>query len=95
MKKIINNSDIKINMLIGSKIKELREAKNLNQDKFAEIINTHKNTIVSYEKGKRKIPCTAVVKLANYFEIPIEYFCEEVLRVDGTGKIYKIIKIDK
>lgn len=49
-------------MTLGERIKELRKAKNLTQQEFADQIGTTRNNIAGYETGRRE-PSAAAVNL--------------------------------
>lgn len=63
-----------INKYIGSKIRSLRESKNLTQEEIAEYLNTTPQTISRYEIGDRKTNQDVLFKLAEYFKVSINEF---------------------
>ena len=56
----------------GQRIKELRQARNLSQEKFALQINMDRNYLASIESGKRNISLENINKIANGLEISLE-----------------------
>ncbi len=56
----------------GKKCKELREAKNLSQEKFALLIDMDRTYYSSIESGKRNISLKNIEKIASGFQITIE-----------------------
>ena len=53
-------------------LKVQRAIKNISQDELAKIIGVSRQTINALEKGKY-VPSTVLsLKIANYFEIPLE-----------------------
>ena len=58
---------------IYERLKDLREDKELNQSKVAEIIGTSQSYYAQYENGKRPIPFDRVVILARFYEVSIDY----------------------
>lgn len=55
------------------RLKELRESKNLTQAKLAEILGVGRTTITMYEKGAIVPPADILQKLANYFDVSVDY----------------------
>lgn len=54
------------------RIKGLREEKNLNQEEVAKILNISQRTYSYYENG-RDIPISLLIKLANFYNVSIDY----------------------
>ncbi|MHB8292376.1 MAG: helix-turn-helix domain-containing protein [bacterium] len=63
---------------IGKNIKQKRKEFKLSQVKLGEIINVHYHSIQRYEQGIRQIPLNKLLKLAEYFNVPIEYFYKDL-----------------
>ncbi len=55
------------------RIKELRKSKNISQLKMALDLNTSQNTISRYETGEREPDISALIKIADYFNVSIDY----------------------
>ncbi len=55
------------------KLKELRKEKGISQLKLALILNTSQNTISRYETGEREPGINELIKLAEYFNVSIDY----------------------
>ena len=64
------------------KIKELREEKNLTQKELANKIDTTATNIGRWEKGFNEPAYTYLVKLADFFDVSIDYL---VGREDDLG----------
>lgn len=58
------------------RLKELRKAKGLSQLKLAMDLNTNQNTISRYETGEREPGIVELVKIADYFNVSIDYLLE-------------------
>lgn len=58
---------------IGIKIKELREKKELTPESLAEDLNFTKSIIWSYELNKKEPSISHLLRLADYFEVSIDY----------------------
>lgn len=55
------------------KLKEIREDRDLTQQKIAEILNIKQNTYQQYESGKRQIPLETLKKLCLFYNISADY----------------------
>jgi transcriptional regulator with XRE-family HTH domain len=51
--------------LLGERVRELRLAKGLSQEKLAELAKLHRNYIGSIERGQKNIGVISIVKLAH------------------------------
>ena len=61
-----------------NRIKELRKKKGLNQKELGEIIGTAANSISQYESGMREPSIELLNKLADFFNVSIDYLlCRE------------------
>ncbi len=60
-------------MLIGPRIKLLREEKGISQTKLGEAVNLTKTTISHYENGTRVPSIETLIDLANYFKVDLNY----------------------
>lgn len=56
---------------LADKIKELRKSKHKTIEELSEEIGIPLNILVQYENGVRKIPYTALKKLASYFGVDL------------------------
>lgn len=65
---------------IGSKIKQLRELKQLTQDFMAHELKVTQSTYSTYEKEDSDLPISKITKIAEIFQIPLE----ELLNFDST-----------
>ena len=60
-------------MTIGKKIKDSRAEKELSQDKLAAELNISRSALALYETNKRQVPNDLLPKLANFFDVTIDY----------------------
>lgn len=67
---IVLGEDMNNNYL--RRIKGLREEKNLNQEQVAKILNISQRTYSYYENG-RDIPTVLLIKLADFYNVSIDY----------------------
>lgn len=54
-------------------IKNLRNSKNLTQTDLAKLLGLTKSAISAYENGERQPSHDAIVKMADYFNVTIDY----------------------
>ena len=64
---------------------ELREEKNLSQSDIANAINTSRTNIGRWEKGTNEPSSSALIALADYFEVSIDYLLG---REDDFGNVH-------
>ncbi len=58
------------------RLKEVRKLKKLSQLKVAMDLNMNQNTISRYETGEREPGINELIKIADYFNISIDYLLE-------------------
>ncbi len=58
------------------RLKEIRKSKGISQLKLAMDLNTNQNTISRYETGEREPGIAELIKLADYFNVSIDYLLE-------------------
>lgn len=57
----------------ANRIKELREDRDKTQREIAAFLCVAQNTYCNYENGKRDIPIEVLIKLADYYDVNLEY----------------------
>ncbi len=60
----------------GNKLKSLRENKGLLQKDLADILCIKPSTVGMYEQGRREPDNNMLKKIANYFEVSIDYLLD-------------------
>ena len=55
------------------RLKEIRKNKGISQLKLAIELNTNQNTISRYETGEREPGINELIKIADYFNVSIDY----------------------
>ncbi|HJB26731.1 MAG TPA: helix-turn-helix domain-containing protein [Firmicutes bacterium] len=55
------------------RIKELREDRDLKQKEIADILCITQSTYSRYENGQLDIPSECLVKLAQFYEVSVDY----------------------
>lgn len=58
------------------RLKEIRKLKGISQLKLAIDLNTSQNTISRYETGEREPGINELIKIADYFDISVDYLLE-------------------
>ena len=67
---------------IGYNIKKLRNVKNLSQQAFADLFSLTRGNISSYEELRAEPKLESIIKIANYFSIPLEHLLTKQLSVN-------------
>ena len=65
------------------RLKQLREQKNISQQKLAMDLAMNQNTISRYETGEREADYNTLIKIADYFDVSIDYLLE---RTDNPAR---------
>jgi len=55
------------------RLRDLREDRDLTQDELVQILDMHKTTYTNYEQGKREIPFALVIRLAEFYNVSLDY----------------------
>ncbi len=58
------------------RLKELRLKHNITQIKLAIDLNVNQNTISRYENGEREAGYNELIRIADYFNVSIDYLLE-------------------
>ena len=58
------------------RLKELRKSRGISQLKLAMDMNMNQNSISRYESGIREADYATLIKLADYFNVSIDYLLE-------------------
>ncbi len=56
-----------------NRLKEIREDRDLTQQKIAKVLNMSRSGYSSYETGVCDTPTKILKKLATYYDVPIDY----------------------
>ena len=87
------NITLKIHMLnIGSRIIELRKAKNWSQEDLAKKINSSRIMIGKYERNDNAPSIEVLLKLAKIFDVTVDYLIGEGKFSDYDKDILKRIE---
>ena len=55
------------------RLRDLREDADLTQDELVQILAMPKTTYTNYEKGKREPPFSLIIRLAEMYNVSIDY----------------------
>jgi len=58
------------------RLKELRKKRGISQLKLAMDLNMNQNSISRYESGEREAGYSVLIKIADYFNVSIDYLLE-------------------
>ena len=59
------------------RIRDLREDRDLNQTKVAQMLGMSQTGYSKYETGENDIPTTVLIKLARFYSVSIDYLLGE------------------
>lgn len=60
-------------IILGIRLKELREEKGLTQKQLAEKLHLHSVTYLHYEKAQREPPLSVLADMAIFFGVTTDY----------------------
>lgn len=60
-------------IILGQRLKELREEKGLTQKELAKALYLHSVTYLHYEKAQREPPLSVLADMALYFDVSTDY----------------------
>ncbi|HOJ10981.1 MAG TPA: helix-turn-helix transcriptional regulator [Clostridiales bacterium] len=64
--------------MIGNRIKQLRKEYNLTQHQFGNLFGLYDSTICLYESGKRTPEYNIILKIADYFNVSVDWLLGRV-----------------
>jgi transcriptional regulator with XRE-family HTH domain len=76
-------------MSFQSRLKELRKHRKLTQEELGNVINVTKVSISGYENGNRTPDTETLQKLADFFEVSVDYLLgrsEAPVETEGVSK---------
>lgn len=81
--------------MIMNRIKSLRKAKKITQKQLGDVLGVAESTISMYESGNRQPDVDTMRKIADYFNVTIDYLIggENISSSDKDELDKKIIKI--
>lgn len=60
-------------IILGKRLKELREEKGLTQQQLAKELNINTITYLHYEKSQREPPLSFLAEIAIYYNVSVDY----------------------
>ena len=60
-------------MYIYKRVRDLREDHDKTQKEIASVLNMQLTVYQRYERGERDLPLWAAIKLADYYEVTLDY----------------------
>ena len=60
-------------MFVYPRVRDLREDSDRTQKQIAELLNMQLTVYQRYERGERELPLWAAIKLADYYNITLDY----------------------
>lgn len=60
-------------MFIYSRVRDLREDRDLTQRDIAQILNMQLTVYQRYERGERELPLWAAIRLADFYHVTLDY----------------------
>ena len=64
---------MRVMIMYQNRLRDLREDNDLKQQFLAELLRIHQTTYSDYELGKLNIPVAALHKLADFYNVSIDY----------------------
>ena len=55
------------------RLRDLREDADLTQNELTKLLHMHKTTYTNYEQGKREPPFELIIRLAELYNVSIDY----------------------
>ena len=60
-------------IILGQRLRELREEKGFTQKELAKELNIHSVTYLHYEKEQREPPLILLAKIAKFYDVSVDY----------------------
>ena len=60
-------------MRYNERIREIRQAHSLTQQKVADLLHVGQRTYADYESGKTRIPVDSLLILAKFYDVSMDY----------------------
>ena len=70
-----------------SRLKDLREDRDLKQKELSSLLSIHQTTYSDYELGRLNIPVSALHVLADFYNVSIDYLLGRTNRKEPYPKI--------
>ena len=60
-------------VLLGARLKELREERGLTQKELSALLNLNSVTYLHYEKAQRELPLSLLIQFAKFYGVSTDY----------------------
>lgn len=67
-------------MFVYRRIRDLREDNDKTQAQIANVLNMQVTVYQRYERGERELPFWVAIKLADYYNVTLDYIAERSLK---------------
>ena len=67
------NMSSEMKIILGKRLKELRESKELTQKQLALLLNINSVTYLHYEKEQREPPLALLADIAKFYNVSVDY----------------------
>lgn len=84
LKSIVLINTIEVNCLYFRRLKDLREDHDLKQIDIAEYLGIKQTVYSRYERGFQTIPIEHLIKLADYYNVSVDYILERTNKTELT-----------
>lgn len=74
-------------MFVYRRVKDLREDKDKTQREIAQYLNMQLTVYQRYERGERELPLWAAIRLADYYNVSLDYLV-------GRKQIHPIVLVN-
>lgn len=84
--------------MLSIRLKELRKRENITQMQFAKIFDISSGTIAMWETGKRQPDHKTLLKIANYFNVSVDYLLGKETKKDiplNISEMSNIVTFDR
>lgn len=65
------------NQMLRRQLKIFRNQNGLSQQQVADVLGVNRSTYCGYELGRRDVDVDTIIKLADFYKVPIEKFFEK------------------
>lgn len=70
-----NNNDL---LIVSRRLKELRQSKNLTQQKIARLLCVDRSTYSYYETGKTQPSLQTLLQLSDFYDVSLDYLAGKI-----------------
>ena len=84
---VVHGKEMHMVETLGSRIKQLRKSRHIQQDQLGSLLGMDRTTIHHYENNDRQPSCETLVRLATVFNVTTDFLlgCEKRNIIDISG----------